>query len=279
MSPEPTRIRVAYSPDADDAFMFFGLHEGAVDTPGLVIEREMQDIESLNRRAIAGELDVTAVSFAAWPRLSEHYDLLTVGSSFGLGYGPKLVSKEPKDVAELSDGVVAIPGELTSAALALRLMLPGQATKAVPFDEIPARVAAGDVAAGVVIHEGQVTWEQEGFHLIQDLGVWWSEETSGLPLPLGGNAVHRRLSPELVAGFKSSMAASIAYAEANRVRALEFALQFGRGVDLETGGEFVGLYVNELTLDPGDAGRRAVDELYRRGAKAGLLPKATARWA
>ena len=279
MSSNPPVLRVAYSPDADDAFMFYGFACGAVEAEGLVVEREMQDIESLNRRARAGELEVTAISYAAWPHLAEHYVLGRVGSSFGLGYGPKLVATKACAPEELAQVEVAVPGELTSAALTLRLMLPGVRTRAMAFDAIPEAVLSGAVPAGVVIHESQLTYRDEGLELVRDLGEWWSEQTDGLPLPLGANALSRRLDPALVDRFEEAFRRSIAHARAHRAEALEHALQFGRGLDHETGGEFVGMYVNELTLDPGDEGRRAVAELYRRGAAAGLLPAIEPRWA
>ncbi len=272
-------VRAACSPDADDAFMFYGFACGAVEPEGFELRREMEDIESLNRRALEDDLEVTAISYAAWPRLAEFYDIGTVGSSFGLGYGPKLVTREPATLEDLQDAVVAVPGELTSAALVLRLMLPGVKTKAIAFDEIPAAVLSGELRAGVVIHESQLTYEAEGLSLVRDLGEWWSDETGGLPLPLGANAISRRLDPATVQQFEQAFRRSIAHARANRGPALEHALQFGRGLDQESGGEFVGLYVNELTLDPGEKGRRAVAELYRRAAAAGLLPEIEPRWA
>jgi 1,4-dihydroxy-6-naphthoate synthase len=271
-------LRVAYSPDADDAFMFYGLACGAVRPSDLEVRREMADIESLNRRARAGELDVTAISFAAWPHLAQHYDLCRVGSSFGLGYGPKLVAAEPTAADELEGDEVAVPGDLTSAALVLRLMLPGVRTVALPFDAIPSAVRDGRVRAGVVIHEGQLTYESDGLHLACDLGEWWSEQTGGLPLPLGANAISRRLPATTVAAFETALAESIRHAREHREPALRHALQFGRGLDLETGGRFVGLYVNELTLDPGEEGRLAVEEMYRRARRAGLVPDARPRW-
>lgn len=279
MTADRPAVRAACSPDADDAFMFYGFACGAVEPEGFVLEREMEDIESLNRRALEGDLDVTAISYAAWPRLSEHYDIGRVGSSFGIGYGPKLVARGALSPEQVQQGEVAVPGELTSAALTLRLMLPGVKTKAMAFDAIPEAVLSGEVPAGVVIHESQLTYQAEGLTLVRDLGEWWSEETGGLPLPLGANAISRRLDPETVDRFEEAFRLSIAHARSHREPALEYALQFGRGLDQVMGGEFVGLYVNELTLEPGDTGRKAVTEFYRRAAAAGLLPEIEPRWA
>jgi 1,4-dihydroxy-6-naphthoate synthase len=272
-------VRAACSPDADDAFMFYGFACGAVEPEGFELQREMQDIESLNRRALAGDLEVTAISYAAWPRLAEHYDIGRVGSSFGIGYGPKLVAREAAAPEDLLDGEVAVPGELTSAALTLRMMLPGVKTRAMAFDIIPEAVLSGEVRSGVVIHESQLTYQAEGLVLVRDLGEWWSDETGGLPLPLGANAISRRLDAGTVDRFEEAFRRSIAHAREHRGPALEYALQFGRGLDQETGGEFVGLYVNELTLDPGEKGRQAVREFYTRAAAAGLLPGIEPRWA
>lgn len=275
---ERVRISVAHSPDADDAFMFHGIACGAVRDDGLEIVHEQADIETLNLRAERGDLDVSAISFGAWPHFAAHYDLLSVGSSFGLGYGPKIVAREAMGPADLRSLVIAIPGERTTAALALRLLVPGCATRVVPFDRIPEAVAKGEAAAGVVIHEGQLTYAREGLHLVADLGAWWTGET-GLALPLGGNAVRRGLDSGLTRRVAGVLRRSIEHAMAHRADALAHALRFGRGLDTEEGGRYVALYVNELSLDPGPAGRAAVDELYRRGARAGLIPDVIARWA
>ena len=258
--------------------MFYGVACGAASDEGVEIVNEQADIESLNLRAERGDLDVTAISFGAWPHFAAHYDLLTVGSSFGLGYGPKVVAREPLTVSDLQSRVIAIPGERTTAALALRLMLPGCATRCIAFDRIPDAIASGEVEAGVVIHESQLTYAREGLRLVVDLGEWWMGET-GLPLPLGGNAVRRSLDSELTRRLASVLRRSIEHALAHRPDALAHALRYGRGLDTEEGGRYVALYVNELTLDPGPTGREAVDELYRRGAKAGLIPAVQARWA
>lgn len=272
------KLRVAYSPDADDAFMFFGLDTGAVVADGLTLERETADIETLNRRALAAELDLTAISFAAWPRLSEHYDLLTVGSSFGLGTGPKLVARPDTGEADVLHGRVAVPGELTTARLLLALRAPEAEPVVVPFEEIADAVTSGSVAGGVVIHEAQLTYAAAGLALVTDLGAWWSETTGGLPVPLGANVVRRALGPDVGRRLAQAMAASIRHALENRVDALRHAMPSGRGLDAADADEYVATYVNELSLDPGLEGRKAVDELFRLGSSAGLLPPATARW-
>src|SRR5512135_247768 len=194
----PTVIRVAHSPDSDDAFMFYALATGRIDTGGLEFVHELQDIETLNRRALAGELEVTAVSIHAYAYLADKYLLLPHGASMGEGYGPRLVAREPLTAAELRGRTVAVPGLMTSAYLALRLFQPDVQTTVVPFDEIMERVAAGDADVGLLIHEGQLTYEEHGLHLIADLGEWWGRENGGLPLPLGGNVIRRDLGPELI---------------------------------------------------------------------------------
>lgn len=276
---DPSFVRIAHSPDADDAFMLFGIARGRVDLRGLDVRLETGDIETLNRRAVAGDVDVSAISFAAWPRIAERYSLLRVGSSFGLGHGPRIVAREPCGLDRLAGRRVAIPGELTTAALVLRLMLPGVATAVVPFDSIPDAVRAGEVDAGVVIHEGQLTHEAEGLSLVADLGAWWSEATGGLPLPLGANAVRRDLGRDLIEAVTGVFADSIRAAQEDREAALAHALAHGRGLDTDLGDRYVGMYVNELTLDPGPRGREAVEELYRSAATAGLLPAVAPRWA
>jgi 1,4-dihydroxy-6-naphthoate synthase len=283
-SPEPHRVkvRIAHSPDADDAFMFFGIAAGAVDLRGLELVHEAADIERLNERAARGDLEASAISFGAWPAIADRYDLMPVGASFGLGYGPRVVAREPLSVDDLraGDRTVAIPGERTTAALLLRLMLPGVRTKAVtPFDRVPQAVLAGEADAGVVIHEGQLTHEAEGLRLVRDLGAWWHEESGGLPVPLGANAVRRDLDRDVVARLTAVLRDSIAHALAHREDALVHALANGRGLDLETGGRYVGMYVNELSIDAGPSGRAAVVDLYARGARAGLLPSIEPRWS
>ncbi|MBI4521554.1 MAG: ABC transporter substrate-binding protein [Gemmatimonadetes bacterium] len=266
-------IHVAHSPDSDDAFMFYALAEGAIDTPGLEFRHELADIETLNRRALAGELEVTAVSIHAYAHLADRYLLLTHGASMGEGYGPRIVSRQPLDRTTLAGRKVAIPGELTSANLALRLYQPGVVTEVVPFDRIIEDVAAGAADAGVVIHEGQLTFQDAGLTLVEDLGRWWGQETGGLPLPLGGNVIRRDLGPELVARVSTHLRESIAYALAHPEPALEYAMRFARGLGKENAREFVGMYVNRRTLDYGPDGRRAVQLFLDRGFEAGIIPR------
>ncbi len=277
-SGDPREIVVAHSPDSDDAFMFYGLRVEAVDTEGLRFRHELADIETLNRRALAGELAVTAVSFSAYAHLADRYLLLPHGASFGDGYGPCVVAragdaKAPKTLADLAGRRVAIPGELTTAALAFRLYAKGALTVVVPFDRIGDAVLAGEADAGVLIHEGQLTWQDEGFSLLADLGVVWKAETS-LPLPLGGNVVRRDLGPALVGKISRSLGRSIEYSLSRREEALTDAMRFARGLPREKADRFVGMYVNDWTRSYGPEGRRAVRLLLARGHEAGLLPRA-----
>ncbi|HQR47413.1 MAG TPA: ABC transporter substrate-binding protein [Thermoanaerobaculia bacterium] len=273
-------IVLAHSPDSDDAFMFYGLRAGAVDTEGLSYRHELADIETLNRRALRGELAITAVSFHAYAYLADRYVLLPHGASFGDGYGPCVVARPDtvRTLAALAGRRVAIPGALTSAALALRLYAPAAETVVIPFDRVGEAVTRGEVDAGVVIHEGQLTWKDEGFHLVADLGVVWKEET-GLPLPLGGNAVRKDLGAETIGRISRGLGRSIAYALAHRAEALTDAMRFARGLPREKADRFVGMYVNDWTLSYGDAGREAVRLLLERGWEAGVLPsRVTPEW-
>ncbi len=276
------RLRLAFSPDADDAFMFYGISCGAVSTEGLVIEHAEEDIETLNARADGGDLDVTAISFAAWPRLAERYDLLSVGSSFGLRTGPRVVAREPLALADLAGRTVAIPGERTTAALLLALAAPGAVARPMFFERIPEAVAAGEVEAGVVIHEGQLTWQRHALRLVADFGEWWHAEAGGLPLPLGANAIRRDLPAEVVATFARVLRRSIEHARSHREDAIRRALKHGRGLSWDEGLRYVDMYVNDLSLDPGPEGRAAVVDLYARAVRAGRLPEAASlapRWA
>jgi 1,4-dihydroxy-6-naphthoate synthase len=264
-------IRVAHSPDSDDAFMFYGLASGAIDTGELRFEHELQGIQELNERALRGELEVTAVSIHAYAYLTDRYALLPHGASMGEGYGPRLVSRTPIDREVLREVTIAIPGELTSAHLALRLWLPGVRTVALPFDEIMEAVRDGSVDVGLIIHEGQLTYAEAGLVMLEDLGRWWREET-GLPLPLGGNVIRRDLGPELIARVSDYLRRSIAYSLDHREEAMDYAMGFARGLDRGTADEFVGMYVNQRTLDYGPDGRRAVRLFLQRGVEAGILP-------
>ena len=265
-------IRVAHSPDSDDAFMFYALATGKIDTGEIDFVHELQDIETLNRRALAGELEVTAVSIHAYAYLSDKYALLPHGASMGEGYGPRLVALEPFSRADLAGKTVAVPGLLTSAYLALKLYAPDAEVVVVPFDEILERVAAGEYEVGLLIHEGQLTYMDAGLHLVADLGEWWSVETGGLPLPLGGNAIRRDLGPELTQRVSRMLRESIAYGLEHRTDALVHAEGYGRGLDRAQTDEFVGMYVNQRTLDYGEDGRRAVQLFLDKGYEAGIIP-------
>ncbi len=268
-------IHVAHSPDSDDAFMFYALAEGKLDTGDLRYEHELSDIESLNRRALKAELEVSAVSIHAYAHLHRTYALLASGSSMGDGYGPRLVSSTPApaDPREALRGLrVGIPGTLTTAALALRLYQPAVTEVILPFDQIEAAVHAGDVDVGLLIHEGQLTYADDGLQLWEDLGAWWGRET-GLPLPLGGNVVRRDLGAELTAQVARDLRMSIEYALAHRQPALEHAKQYNRGIGDERTDAFVGMYVNDWTVDYGPRGREAVQLLLDRAFAAGLIPE------
>jgi 1,4-dihydroxy-6-naphthoate synthase len=269
------RITVAHSPDSDDAFMFYGLASGQVDTGGLEVGHVLQDIETLNRAAFEGRYEVTAVSFHAYAHLFDRYILLPHGASMGENYGPVVVVK--KDAPESLAGVtVAVPGTLTSAYLGLKLYDPTLQTVVMPFDEIQEAVKRGDVPAGLIIHEGQLTYQDEGLRKIVDLGEWWAARTNGLPLPLGGNVIRRDLGPEMITKVSRMLRASIKYALDHRKEALDYALQYGRGLDRSKADTFVGMYVNNLTLDYSDASRRAVklflDEAFEKGVIPAKVP-------
>jgi 1,4-dihydroxy-6-naphthoate synthase len=268
-------IRVAHSPDSDDAFMFYALAEGKIDTGGLAYVHELSDIESLNQRALRGELEVTAVSIHAYAHLADRYALLTSGSSMGDGYGPRLVSLSPRPAdprAALRGLRVGVPGKLTTAYLALRLYQPDVVEVVMPFDRIEEAVHAGDIDVGLLIHEGQLTYADDGLQLWTDLGEWWMAET-GLPLPLGGNVVRRDLGPEVIAQISRDLRASIVYGLEHRAPALAHARQFNRGISDERTDTFVGMYVNEWTVDYGPRGRQAVQLLLDRAHEAGMIER------
>jgi 5,8-dihydroxy-2-naphthoate synthase len=268
-----TLIRVAHSPDSDDAFMFYALAEGLIDTGELEFEHVLRDIETLNQAAFEGCYEVTAVSIHAYAFLDERYALLGSGASMGEGYGPLVVARRPLDEDELAGVEVAVPGALTSAALALKLWKPSLRTVVRPFDEIVPAVVAGELAAGLVIHEGQLTWREQGLHALVDLGVWWGEQTGGLPLPLGGNVVRRDLGEELVRRLARLQRQAIEYALAHREAALDHSLRYARGLDRATVDRFVGMYVNQRTLNYGERGRQAVRLFLERAHRAGLIPR------
>jgi 1,4-dihydroxy-6-naphthoate synthase len=269
------KISIAHSPDSDDAFMFYGLARGGVPTGDLEITHVLADIETLNRQASEGRHEVTAISFHAYPHVADKYALMPCGGSIGDGYGPLLVAKERMDPKAIAGKTVAVPGTLTSACLALRLFAPGVATRVVPFDRILDEVRGGGAEVGLVIHEGQLTYGGEGLVKVLDLGVWWKEET-GLPLPLGGNAVRRDLGPEMMAQLTRLVRETVKHSLAHRAPALEYAMTFARGMDPKVADRFVGMWVNDMTVEMGERGRRAVQAFLDRGFEAGVVPKRVA---
>ena len=268
-------IHVAHSPDSDDAFMFYALAEGKIDTGDLRYVHELQDIETLNQRALRGELEVTAVSIHAYAHLADRYALLPHGSSMGDRYGPRLVSRIPLTREETRGRRIAIPGPLTTAYLALRLYQPDFTPVQMAFDEIEDAVVDGRVDLGLLIHEGQLTFADRGLHLVADMGEWWFGDT-GLPLPLGGNVVRKDLGADLIRTISRHLRDSIAYGLEHRQGALDHAMKFARGLDRGQADTFVGMYVNEWTLDYGARGREAVQLLLDRGHDAGVIPKRVA---
>ncbi len=266
------KITVAHSPDSDDAFMFYGLARGKVPTEGLEVRHLLRDIESLNHDARAGIHEVTAISFHAYPYVADKYALMPCGGSIGDGYGPLLVAREPLDAKAVAGREVAVPGTLTSAYLALKLFAPGVRTRVVPFDRILEEVREGRADLGLVIHEGQLTFGGHGLTKVADLGLWWKEET-GLPLPLGGNAVRRDLGPDLVRRLTRMVRATVQYSLSHRPEALAYAMEFARGMDPAIADRFVGMWVNDMTIDCGERGRRAVQTFLDHGHAAGLIPR------
>jgi 1,4-dihydroxy-6-naphthoate synthase len=267
-----TRITVAHSPDSDDAFMFYGLASGNVDTGGIVVDQVLSDIETLNRAAFEGRYEVTAVSFHAYAHLVDKYALLPHGASMGDRYGPIVVATQGGPEA-VKGSRVAIPGTLTTAYLALRIYEPDFQYIVVPFDQIQQAVLDGKAEAGLLIHEGQLTYADEGLRKVVDLGEWWAERTGGLPLPLGGNVIRRDLGPEMIAKISKLLHDSIAYALSHRADAVEYALQFGRGLDRDRTDKFVGMYVNDLTLAYGKRGRQGLERLMGEAFEKGLIPQ------
>lgn len=265
------RLSLAHSPDSDDAYMFYGLAEGHVAADGLEIVHVLKDIETLNREAREGRHEITAISIHAYPYVAERYALMPCGGSIGDGYGPLVVAREPIDAAEIGDRLVAVPGTLTTAYLALKLFAPRARTRVVPFDQVMDEVGAGRADLGLVIHEGQLTYGGQGLRKVLDLGAWWKDET-GLPLPLGGNAVRRDLGPELMGRLTRLVRETVRYSLDHRREALEYAMTFARGMLPEIADRFVGMWVNEMTLDCGERGRRAVQALLDRGHEAGIIP-------
>ena len=266
------RITVAHSPDSDDAFMFYGLASGAVETGDIEVDQVLSDIETLNRAAFDGKYEVTAVSFHAYAHLADKYALLPHGASMGDNYGPIVVARE-NGATQVKGKTIAIPGTLTTAYLALRLYEPDFEYVVVPFDQIEQFVKDGKADAGLLIHEGQLTYADNGLRKIVDLGEWWNQRTGGLPLPLGGNIIRRDLGPDMIRKVSKLLHDSIAYALSHRKDAVEYAQQFGRGLDKDRTDTFVGMYVNDLTLGYGERGRQGVERLMSEAFEKGLIPK------
>ena len=264
-------IRVGHSPDPDDAFMFHALTTGIISTPGCVFEHVLLDIETLNKKAMNCEYEVSAVSIHAYPDISDDYALMNCGASMGEGYGPMLVSNQDITLEEACKYPIAIPGDKTSAHLALKLSCGDVNVSIVPFDEIIPRIESGEFLSGVIIHEGQLTWSDHGLHLLLDLGIWWNTLTDGLPLPLGGNVVRRDLGHELCSQISEWVKQSIEYSISNPKEALEYAQQWGRGIDEETNSKFVQMYVNERTIDYGDDGRESIRKFILQGQSIGMI--------
>ncbi len=270
MSEAPPVIRVAHSPDSDDAFMFYAMTHDKVDTEGLTFTHQLTDIETLNHEAMKGTYELTAISYHAYPYVKDQYVILDVGSSIGDKYGPVLVGKEKLTKEQLKNETIAVPGNLTTAYLALKIWEPELKTEVVPFDQIIEKVQDGTYAAGVIIHEGQLTYQEDGLKKILDLGEWWFN-TVNLPLPLGGNAIRRDLGDELIQKIARVLKRSIQYSLDNRDEALEYAMQYSRGLALDKADKFVQMYVNDMTLHADATIKRAVRLLLYMGYGAGVL--------
>jgi 1,4-dihydroxy-6-naphthoate synthase len=267
------KITVAHSPDSDDAFLFYGLASGAVQVPGIEVGQVLSDIETLNQAAFEGRYEVTAVSFHAYAHLVDRYALLPHGASMGDKYGPILVATRPLTGSSLKGVKVGIPGKLTSAFLTLQMYDPSFDFEVIPFDQIQAAVLAGRVDAGLLIHEGQLTYQADGLTKVVDLGEWWFERTGGLPLPLGGNVIRRDLGPAMIRTVSTMLHDSIAHALSHRQDAVEYAKKFGRGLTERDVDTFVGMYVNQLTLDYGPRGRAGLARFFTEAFEKGLIPK------
>jgi 1,4-dihydroxy-6-naphthoate synthase len=269
MSVNLKEIRIAHSPDSDDAFMFYALAKGKLDTSGVQVTQVMKDIQTLNREALEGLYEVTAISFAAYPHVKDKYKLASCGSSMGDNYGPKVVAREGVTIDDLKNMTVAIPGKMTTAYLLLQMWCPGLKVEEVPFDQIIDQVLAGKFGAGLIIHEGQLTYARDGLNKIVDLGEWWHSQT-GLPLPLGGNAVRKDLGEAGMRQAADIFKRSVVYSLEHREEALEYALGFARDMTVELADEFVKMYANERSVDCGDLGREAVRKLFAMGFEKGL---------
>ena len=265
------QIRIGHSPDSDDAFMFYAIANGLIPTDGFEIIQVAEDIESLNKRAVNGELEVTAISVHAYAYVANHYALMPCGASIGDRYGPLVVSKEPMQREDLAGKKIAIPGKMTTAYLTLRLCQPDFEPEVVPFDQILPYVQEGNADAGLIIHEGQLTYGRAGLHKVVDLGEWWYEET-GLPLPLGANAIRRDLGTEKIRRLTSLIKQSIQYSLEHREGGLAYAMNYARDMETELADRFVGMYVNDYTLDYGERGRAGVRALMERGYRSGIIP-------
>lgn len=269
-------MTLGHSPDPDDAFMFYALAKELIPTDGFEFEHILQDIQTLNVRATRGELDISAISIHAYAYVSDKYALLPSGASMGDGYGPMLVAKQPFTKEEIARKTIAVPGTMTSAFLALQLWLGMKAEQfkfiVVPFDEIFAAVKNGSADVGLIIHEGQLTYQNEGLVVCEDLGIWWGRENDGLPLPLGGNVIHKKHSPEVRRTISRILTASIQYSLDHREDAVAHALQYARDMGTELADKFVGMYVNHWTLDYGDKGRESIRRFLGQAFERGLIP-------
>ena len=265
-------IRVGHSPDPDDAFMFYGLASGKVKLSGIRIEHVLEDIQSLNMRAMNAELEVTAISAHAFPYVADKYWIMATGASMGEGYGPVMVAKRYRSLAELTDKTVATPGRLTTATLIFKIFTDGMANTDIPFDQIMGRVSSGEFDAGLLIHEGQLTYQREGFNKILDFGRAWEREVGGLPLPLGLDVVRKDLGEDLAHQLSYGLKQSIRYGYTHLNESIPYALQWGRGIDRRLGEKFVKMYVSELTINMGKRGRQALETLLTMGYEKGLLP-------
>ena len=270
MSTPQKAFRVGHSPDPDDAFMFHAMTTGAINTEGREYEHVLLDIETLNKHAMDGTYEISAVSIHSFPEIADRYHLMNCGASMGEGYGPMIISNKEMSEEEAKTRVIAIPGLGTSAYLSLRLAWGDVKVEVVPFDEILPKVANGEYDAGLIIHEGQLTWESEGVYLVLDLGIWWNKKT-GLPLPLGGNVVRKDLGIDLCESLTKDVKNSIIHSLENPDEALEFAKKWGRGIDDETNKEFVGMYVNKRTIDYGKDGRDAIRLFLKEGQRIGMV--------
>ncbi|MBL8081317.1 MAG: hypothetical protein JNN26_01785 [Candidatus Obscuribacter sp.] len=269
MAVQTQEITIAHSPDSDDAFMFYALAKDKLDTRGLTVHQVLKDIQSLNHDAINGRYEVSAISFAAYPLVKERYKLMPCGASMGDNYGPMVIAKPGVNAENLKGKTVAIPGKLTTAYLTMQLWQPGLTVVEVPFDQIIDYVVAGKADAGLIIHEGQLMFQESGLELIVDLGVWWQKET-GLPLPLGGNVVRKDLGDKMVKEVTELFKSAIVFALEHRQDALDYAMTFARDMKRELADKFVGMYVNELTVDYGERGRKAVTKLFEMAFEKGI---------